>query len=88
MPSSPVRKLKKNLNNQAPPHYHVNKQILASLGGGWENTPPFSGDEDKLYRWMAEPARPASGCGATRAPSSPSESRPPSPSRSPPPPSR
>jgi hypothetical protein len=38
------------------PHYYVNKHLLASLGGGWTNMPPFSGDEDKLYRWVAEPA--------------------------------
>ena len=37
-------------------HYSVNKHLLASLGGGWINMPPFAGDEDRLYRWMAEPA--------------------------------
>ena len=41
---------------QKPIHYSVNKHLLATLGGGWVNMPPFAGDEDKLYRWMAEPA--------------------------------
>ena len=36
--------------------FSVDKHLLASLGGKWENTPPFSGDEDRLYRWIAEPA--------------------------------
>ena len=34
----------------------ISQQFLASLGGAWANTPPFCGDEDRLYRWMAEPA--------------------------------
>lgn len=38
------------------PRISVDKHLLSSLGGGWDNTPPFSGDEDRLYRWMAEPA--------------------------------
>ena len=43
-------------NPAKAPHYFVNKHLLASLGGGWVNMPPFSGDEDRLYRWVAEPA--------------------------------
>lgn len=38
------------------PVYHVNKHVLARLGGAWEGVPPFAGDEDKLYRWVSEPA--------------------------------
>ena len=40
----------------AAKHYAVNKHLLAGLGGGWANMPPFAGDEDRLYRWIAEPA--------------------------------
>ena len=39
-----------------PPHYAATKHLLTSLGGGWAGMPPFSGDEDRLYRWIAEPA--------------------------------
>lgn len=38
------------------PVYHVNKHVLSRLGGTWEGVPPFAGDEDKLYRWISEPA--------------------------------
>ena len=34
----------------------VHKSTLDELGGGWVGVPPFSGDEDRLYRWIAEPA--------------------------------
>ena len=37
-------------------HFLVHKHLLSGLGGGWANTPPFSGDEDRLYRWVTEPA--------------------------------
>ncbi len=36
--------------------FSVNKRMLDGLGGSWAGVPPFSGDEDKLYRWVAEPA--------------------------------
>lgn len=39
-----------------PPTYTVNNTIFRTLGNRWENLPPFVGDEDKLYRWIAEPA--------------------------------
>ena len=47
---------KANVAGAKSTHYSVNKHLLASLGGGWTNMPPFAGDEDRLYRWMAEPA--------------------------------
>ena len=36
--------------------FSVTPRQLAGLGGAWEGVPPFSGDEDRLYRWLAEPA--------------------------------
>ena len=36
--------------------YAITPRQLVTLGGGWEGLPPFSGDEDRLYRWLAEPA--------------------------------
>ena len=43
-------------SKSATKHLLVHKHLLAGLGGGWANAPPFSGDEDRLYRWIAEPA--------------------------------
>jgi len=36
--------------------YSVTPRQLVMLGGAWEGVPPFAGDEDRLYRWLAEPA--------------------------------
>ena len=36
--------------------YAVTPRQLVMLGGFWEGVPPFNGDEDRLYRWLAEPA--------------------------------
>ena len=36
--------------------YAVTPRQLVMLGGFWEGVPPFNGDEDRRYRWLAEPA--------------------------------
>lgn len=56
--AAPVRQSKKQaaIAKERSPHYQVTKHFLASLGGGWTNTPPFAGDENHFYRWIAEPA--------------------------------
>jgi hypothetical protein len=61
--SKPQQKPKQHAHHPKPhahsptaKQFHVHKQLLSALGGGWANAPPFSGDEDRLYRWIAEPA--------------------------------
>ena len=52
---APKRPSKEQTRPQEP-SYTLNNKIFQTLGGRWENLPPFVGDESKLYRWIAEPA--------------------------------
>lgn len=47
---------KRKKGSAGPPALAITKKLLEGMGGPWEGLPPFSGDEDKLYRWVAEPA--------------------------------
>ena len=44
------------LEPSKPAVFHVTAAGLNSLGGPWVGAPAFSGSEEALYRWVAEPA--------------------------------